>query len=123
MAEEKKGTSIRVLDVSETLKIADYFVLVTAQNRHHARAIYNEIHARLKASNRNARAEGLTMGWWVLMDYGDVVVHVLQREAREYYDLDSLYGSSSELDWRSVELAAPAQEPTPQEPAMGPLLG
>ncbi len=105
LAEGKKAGEIRVLDVADQLKFADYFVLVTASSRPQVRAIYNELHTRLKAAGEHhARAEGVELGWWILLDYGDVVVHILQPEARSYYDLDTLYGESKELDWRSVEL-------------------
>ena len=91
--------------MADQLKFADYFVLVTADSRPQVRAIYNELHTRLKAAGeQHSRAEGLELGWWILLDYGDVVVHVLQPEARSYYDLDTLYGESREIDWRAIEL-------------------
>ncbi len=91
--------------MDEQLKVADYFVIVTAASRPQVKAIYNELHVRLKAAGElHARAEGLELGWWVLLDYVDVVVHILQSEAREYYGLDTLYGECPLLDWKSVEL-------------------
>lgn len=105
LADQKKGLDIRVYDVSEQLKVADWFVVVTATSRPHVKAIYNELHVRLKAAGeRHGKAEGLELGWWVLLDYVDVVVHVQQPEAREYYALDTLYGQCEQLDWRSVSL-------------------
>ena len=79
--------------------------MVTATSRPHVKAIYNELHVRLKAAGEtHGRAEGLELGWWVLLDYVDVVVHIQQREAREYYGLDELYGECPVLDWQSVEI-------------------
>ena len=105
LAALKKAPDIRVYDVDEQLKFADYFVIVTAGSRPQVKAIYNELHVRLKAAGeRHAKAEGLELGWWVLLDYVDVVVHVLQPEAREYYGLDTLYSECPQLDWQSVEL-------------------
>ncbi len=105
LAERKKGTDIRVYDVSEQIKIADYFVVVTATSRPHVKAIANELHVKLKAlGEKHARAEGAELGWWVLLDYVDVVVHLLQPEAREYYDLDNLYGACEQLDWAAESL-------------------
>lgn len=67
------------------------------------KALYEEIHYRLKhAGERHARAEGLDLGWWVLLDFGDVVVHLQQEEARKYYSLDGLYGDCKQLDWTAV---------------------
>lgn len=80
-------------------------MIATGLSRPQVKALYNELHARLKAAGeRHSRAEGTDLGWWVLMDYGDVVVHLMQPEAREYYDLDGLYGESREVDWKRVEL-------------------
>jgi ribosome-associated protein len=80
-------------------------VIVTGLSRPHVKAITNEMHVRLKAAGeRHLPIEGGDLGWWVLLDYGDVVVHVLQPEAREYYDIDNLYADCPELDWHSVDL-------------------
>ncbi|MFT4538150.1 MAG: ribosome-associated protein [Planctomycetota bacterium] len=69
------------------------------------KAVYNDLHIRLKAAGEmHARAEGADLGWWVLLDYGDVIVHILQSEARDYYDLDRLYGECDLLEWSSVQL-------------------
>lgn len=91
--------------MEEQLKFADYFVVVTAQSRPQVKAIYNELHVRLKAAGElHSKAEGMDLGWWVLLDYMDVVVHIQQTEAREYYGLDILYSECPQLDWQEVEL-------------------
>jgi ribosome-associated protein len=80
-------------------------VLVTGLSRPHVQAITNEIHARLKElGERHAKAEGTDLGWWVLLDFVDVVVHVLQPEAREYYALDQLYAECPVLDVGPIAL-------------------
>ena len=105
LAEQKKGRDIQVIDVSERLRVADYFVLPTGLSRPHVKAMYDEIHVRLKAAGERHRpAEGAGLGWWVLLDYGDVVVHLLQPEARQYYDLEHLYADCPRLDWTLVEV-------------------
>jgi ribosome-associated protein len=89
--------------VADRLKVVDYFVLVTAQSRPHARAIENEIHVRLKeAGERHMPVEGAQLGWWVLVDFSSVVAHVMQAEAREYYDLDRLYGDCPTVPWDAL---------------------
>jgi ribosome-associated protein len=94
-----------VYDVSEHIKVADYFVLISGLSRPHVKALYEEIRVRLKAQGeKHLRAEGADLGWWVLLDYVDVVVHILQPEAREYYDLDGLYRDCPELDVAAVAL-------------------
>lgn len=105
IALSKKGVDVRVYDVNEHIKIASYFVVVTGLSRPHVKAIHGEIHARLKElGERHARPEGIDLGWWVLLDFTDVVVHILQPEARKYYDLDGLYGECPLLDFGSVQL-------------------
>ena len=105
LAEQKKGTDIRIYDVSEHLRVADYFVLITGHSRPHVKAIYGEIHAQLKAlGEKHSKTEGTDLGWWVLMDYVDVVIHVLQPEAREYYDLDGLYAECPQLNLSKLAL-------------------
>ena len=80
-------------------------MVITATSRPHVKAVYNELHVRLKAAGEtHGQAEGLDLAWWVLLDYVDVVVHIQQPEAREYYGLDELYSECPQLDWRSVEL-------------------
>ena len=91
--------------MSAQTRVADFIVLATGLSRPQVKAIYNEIHVCLKAAGEtHGRAEGDDLGWWVLMDYGDVVVHIMQPEAREYYDLDGLFGEATEVEWRAVEL-------------------
>ena len=94
-----------MIDVGERIRVADYFVVVTGTSRPHVKALFNELHVRLKAAGeRHLPAEGSDLGWWVLLDYGDVVVHLMQAEAREYYGLERLYGDCPQLDWRSEEI-------------------
>ncbi len=90
--------------MGDRLGITDYFVVCTGQNRTHVRALYNEVHVRLKGLGEKHRpVEGADLGWWVVVDYLDVVVHILQPDARAYYDLDRLYGDCPRLDWASLQ--------------------
>jgi len=81
----------------------DYFVVVSGQNRTHVRALQNEIHVQLKAlGEQHKPIEGSELSWWVVLDYGDVAVHILQPEAREFYDIENLYSECPRLDWTTV---------------------
>lgn len=103
LADAKKAVDIRVLALPPQSAIADYFVIATGLSRPQVKAITEELHVRLKALGaRHGRIEGADMGWWVLVDYSDVIVHVMQPEARQYYDLDGLYSDAEELDWASI---------------------
>jgi ribosome-associated protein len=80
-------------------------VIITGHSRPHVKAIADELQVRLKGlGERHCRMEGADLGWWVLLDYIDVVIHVLQPEAREYYDLDGLYTQCPKVDLSSVAL-------------------
>ena len=86
--------------MQDHIKVADYFIVITGTSRPHVKALYNELHVRLKAAGElHSRAEGADLGWWVLLDFIDVVVHIQQPEAREYYALDTLYGDCPQLSW------------------------
>ncbi|MFT4710091.1 MAG: ribosome-associated protein [Planctomycetota bacterium] len=105
LSEQKKAEDIKIYDVDEQFQVADYYVVITGTSRPHVKALYDELHVRLKAAGEQHRpVEGADLGWWILLDYGDVIVHILQPDAREYYDLDNLYGECEELDWRAIEL-------------------
>jgi ribosome-associated protein len=118
LADEKKAEDIRVYFVGDVLKVADYFVVVTGLNRPQVKAILQEIHVRLKAAGeKHARTEGGDDCWWVLLDYGDVVVHILQQEAREFYDLDRLYQECPQLDWTKVDRPEIPASPVKRAPS------
>ncbi len=97
IAIDKKGESIRVLDVLSGFSITDYFVLISAQNRRQAQAICSAIDVDMKHGGvPKARIEGYQAGWWVLLDYDEVVVHVFQEEAREFYNLEELWADAED---------------------------
>ena len=84
--------------------MADYFVLVTGSNRRHIQTITGEIIKAQKGENRLAAStEGYEQGWWVLLDYEDVVVHIFAEDARDYYDLENLWGDARDVDWQGLK--------------------
>lgn len=100
-AADKKGTDIVVLDVGEIISITEVFVLVSATNLRQVRTIVDEIELTLKiVDDEGPRAvEGLADATWVLMDYGDFIVHVFVDETRAFYDLDRLWADATRIDW------------------------
>jgi len=105
-AAEKKATDIVVLDVGETLVITNFFVVATGGTARQVSAIIDEIDVTLKgAGARVLGREGEAEGTWVLLDYGDVVVHVFQPEEREFYRLEKLWSDAGRVD---VPESAPA---------------
>ena len=88
--------------------------MCTGLSRAHVRALYEEIHVQLKAAGEHHMpVQGADLGWWIVVDYTDVVVHILQPDARAFYDIDGLYDGCPLLEWTPAD-AAP---PTPGEQA------
>ena len=85
-----------MLDVGEMLSVVDYFMITSGRNSRQVGTIVEEVEAGVKqATGRSPlRLEGLRDATWVLMDYGDVVVHVFVQEMREYYDLEHLWSGT-----------------------------
>jgi ribosome-associated protein len=92
-ADEKKGEDTMILDVSGVLVIADAFVVTSAPNRRLVRTLAEAVEEDvwLGHDRRPLRTEGLSDLQWVLLDYGDVVVHVFAEEQRRFYEIERLY--------------------------------
>lgn len=102
---EKKASGLEVIDVSGRVDYADFLVLMSGRSDRHVTALSAAIEDALRKRNKRALAvEGLPHASWVLMDFGDVVVHVFQDDARAAYDIDGLW-----MDARRVPL--PLDEP------------
>ena len=99
-AAEKKGLDLAILDVGDVLSIIDLFVLASASNARQVRTIVEEVEKALTEhdGSKPTSVEGLADASWVLLDYGDIVVHVFLDETRAYYDLDRLWGDVPRLD-------------------------
>ena len=95
-ADEKLGQHTVVLDMEELLGVIDAFVITSGRNVRQVKTLVEEIEAQVKADDGPSplRIEGLHDGTWVLMDYGDFLVHVFVDEARRYYDLERLWGNA-----------------------------
>jgi ribosome-associated protein len=99
-AESKKAIDIRVLDLREVTSFTDYFVVCSVSNPRQGHAICDEIHKGLKEMGElPVSIEGYETAEWILMDYGDFLVHIFSESARSYYDLERL--------WRHARLIAP----------------
>jgi len=101
-AEDKLATDVVVLSVGQLLGICDHFVLATARNERQVKAVVDEVEHQIR--ERTGRSpisvEGADARRWVLVDYGDVVVHVFHTEERAYYRIERLYGEAPRVDWR-----------------------
>jgi ribosome-associated protein len=102
-AESKKAVDLAVLDLREITSFTEYFVVCSGTNQRQNQAICDEVHARMKQQGSLPLGmEGYDHAEWILMDYGDFIVHIFSPQAREYYDLERL--------WRSAKRVEPADE-------------
>ena len=100
IASENKGRDIVILDMRGVTSLYDYFVLISGVSRRQIHMIAEEIDAALvRAGDRRLSIEGYESSKWVVQDYGDVVVHVFDPEAREYYALEELWADARKVDW------------------------
>lgn len=95
-AEDKKAENVLVLDISALSVIAEYFVICNGNNERQVQAIVSEIRDQAHKNGYNVRGiEGADEGRWVLVDIGDVVIHVFHREERDFYNIERLWGDAS----------------------------
>jgi ribosome-associated protein len=98
-ASEKKALDLTVLDLRGIASFTDYFVITTGTNRRQCQAISDEVVEQLKRSGtRAARVEGFQTAEWILIDYGDFVVHIFDEKARRFYDLERLWREARRID-------------------------
>ena len=101
--DDKKGESTVILAVGEILAITDLFVISSAANRRLVRTLAEEVEEQvfLLHDRKPLRVEGMAELQWVLLDYGDVVVHVFTDEMRRFYEIERLYRDVERVDWHT----------------------
>ena len=104
VADDKKGLDTVILDVGDVLAICELFVITSAPNTRLVRTIAEEIELRLREAGGGSplRVEGLRDLQWVLVDYGDVVVHVFHDDTRRFYDIERLYRDVPRVEWEPL---------------------
>lgn len=105
-ADEMRAKDVVVLDMTKIASIVDFFVIATGTSRRQMHAIADEVNRKLKGEGGHTRlgVEGYrTEGHWILMDFGDVVLHVFTEEGRKLYDLENLKADAERVDWQNVE--------------------
>jgi ribosome-associated protein len=102
LAEEKKAEDIVILDVRELSSVTDYFVIASGTSEPHLRAIVDEITDKLRDDHgvRAKAIDGTLQTAWVVLDYFDVIVHVMRGEIRDRYDLETLWGDAPRVKAR-----------------------
>jgi len=100
VAEDNKGRDVVILDMRDITPLYDFFILITGLSRRQIHTIAEEIDAVLHAEGEiRLSIAGYEAGKWVVQDYGDLVVHVFDRDAREYYALEDLWADAPRLAW------------------------
>jgi ribosome-associated protein len=100
-ADSKKASDTLVLDVGDIIGITEAFVITSAANTRQVRTVVDEVERQLRSEGdrRPRSVEGLETESWVLLDYGDFVVHVFLTETREFYNLERLWADAPRIDW------------------------
>lgn len=122
LADDKKAEDIVVLDVHELSSVTDYFVLATGTSEPHLRAIASNISDTLAADHglRPAAVDGSPKANWVVLDYFDVIVHVMRKETREKFDLEGLWSDAARVPAPRKRAPRKAQgKPAEDAPAAG----
>ncbi len=101
IAAANKAENVRVLDLRGLSNLADVFVIGTGTSNRQMHAIFNEIADHARQHDRKAFSHGdSSETTWLLVDYVDVVIHLVEEQHRESYDLDGLWGDAPEVEWR-----------------------
>ena len=99
--ENKKGVDIKVLEIGSFSSIADYFVIVSGNSSSQVSALADEIEEKMFQAGYNIEnSEGKNSLRWIVLDYGDVIVHVFHKDEREYYNLERLWENESNFKYR-----------------------
>lgn len=97
--EDKKAEDIRVIDISEVSVIADYFIIAGGSNRSQIQALCDNVREKLgRAGYLEKQVEGYDTANWILMDFGDVIVHIFDKENRLLYDLERIWRDGKQVD-------------------------
>lgn len=102
--DEKKGEDIKIIDISKITVMADYFIIANGANLPQAQALVDNVQEKMhKAGFETKRVEGNRSSSWILLDYGDVVVHIFDKEDRLFYDLERIWCDGSQLAVEDLE--------------------
>lgn len=99
LMQDKKAQDVLILDLRKVASFTDYFVICTGRSDRQVQAIAEHLERELRGLKwRPTAVEGLTAARWVLMDFGDVVAHIFQKQVREFYDLEGLWSDAPRLE-------------------------
>ena len=101
--EDKKAEDIRVIDISEVSVLADYFLIASGKNRNQLQALADEVEEKLgRAGYPMKQSEGYDSANWILLDFGDIIIHLFDQENRLFYDLARIWRDGKQIDPKSL---------------------
>ena len=102
-ANDRKALNMQVLHVEELTTLCDYFVICSGTSTPHMNAIYEEIEEKLSEAGINPAArEGVGNPGWILLDYGDVIVHIFNENSREFYSIERLWSDAEQISVENI---------------------
>lgn len=102
--EDKKGEDIKVIDISEVSVLADYFIIASGTNRSQIQALTDNVEEQLgRADYQVKQIEGYDTANWILMDFGDIIVHIFDKENRLFYDLERIWRDGKQVEVNEFE--------------------
>lgn len=97
--EDKKAEDVHVIDISEVSTLADYFIIASGTNKNQMQAMQDAVDEKLsRAGYETKHIEGNKNATWILMDYGDVIIHIFDKENRLFYDLERIWRDGKMVD-------------------------
>ena len=102
--EDKKALDVRVLDISHVTVLADYFLIASGSNRNQVQAMADQVEEELgKAGHPARQIEGYQTANWILLDYGDIIIHIFDEENRLFYDLERIWKDGAVLETADLD--------------------
>lgn len=101
--EDKKAEDIRVIDISEVSVLADYFLIASGKNRNQLQTLADEVEEKLgRAGYPMKQSEGYDSANWILLDFGDIIIHLFDQENRLFYDLERIWQDGKQINPKSL---------------------
>ncbi len=101
--DEKKAVNISIIDISEISILADYFVIASGNNPNQIHAMADHLEEKMKASGfQPVGTEGYRNANWILMDYGDVIIHLFDKESRSFYNLERIWSDGKKIEPETI---------------------
>ena len=109
--EDKKGEDIRIIDISKVSVLADYFIIANGSNTNQVQALVDNVQEELFQAGVEAKqVEGYNTASWILMDFGDIIVHVFSQEDRLFYDLERIWRDGEFISTQDIQETADIRE-------------